>query len=377
MHLVRTRPLLFPALVGLLLIAAFLLGGRTVAFADEGDGGGGFQQTNLASNLPGVAPVTDPSLLNPWGLVSSSTSPWWVSDNNGGVSTLYSDTNGVFAKVALTVTIPAPTGSPAGTMGAPTGVVFNGDSSEFLVPGTTTASRFIFDTENGTVLAWGGGAAATIAVDNSAAGAVYKGLAIASTTSGDQLYATNFGQGRVDVFDSNFAPVTLPAGAFTDPRIPAAYSPFGIATIGGMLFVTYAIPNGSGDEVLGQGLGFIDVYSLDGTLLQRFARHGLLNAPWGMAVAPAGFGQFGGDLLVGNFGDGHVDAYSMSGELLGPLHAADGRRLTIDGLWALAFGNDAAAGPASTLFFTAGPDDQADGLFGTLTPAPMATGGNH
>lgn len=366
MHAPRIRSWSVPPLVALLVIAAVLIGGRTVAAADAGR----YQQTNLVSDQAGMAPVVDPDLLNPWGLVAGPATPWWVSDNNAGVSTLYT---GAGAKVPRTFTVPPPAGAPAGTQSTPTGIVFNGNAAEFPVPGTGTGSVFIFDTEDGTLSAWNptAGSNAVLTVDNSTSGAVYKGLALAPSSAGDRLYATDLHNGKVDVFDSNFAPVTLPAGAFTDPAIPTGFAPFGLENIGGMLFVTYAKPDAARqDEVAGVGLGFIDVFTPDGTLVQRFARHGLLNAPWGMAVAPAGFGQFGGDLLVGNFGDGRINAFNpTTGELLGPVRSSQGQRLAIDGLWGLAFGNGGAAGPADTLYFTAGPNDQADGLFGTLTPA--------
>lgn len=367
MRLHRTWSLPVRLSAALLMVAVVLIAGRTHAAAAAGQ----YQQTNLVSDQAGVATLRDPGLVNAWGLVSSSTSPWWVSDNGTGLSTLYSDTAAGVAKVPITVTVPPPAGSP-GSTAAPTGVVFNGNQTGFPVPGTTSASRFIFDTEDGTISAWAGGSAATLAVDNSGSGAVYKGLAMATSAAGDRLYATNFRAARVDVFNSGFAPVTLPAGAFSDPRIPAGYAPFGIRNIGGLLFVTYAAQDAARhDDVAGAGHGFIDVFSPDGMLLQRLARHGLLNSPWGMAVAPAGFGAFSGDLLVGNFGDGHVDAYHLpDGELLGPLQGADHQRITIDGLWALSFGNGASAGPTNTLFFTAGPDSETHGLFGTLTPAP-------
>jgi uncharacterized protein (TIGR03118 family) len=352
----------------LLAIAAILIGGRVVAAAEEGT----YQQTKLVSDQPGVAATTDPNLVNSWGLVSSATSPWWVADNGTGLATLY---NGAGAIVPLVVSVPPPAGSPAGTTAAPTGDVFNGNSSEFIVAKGTTSggSVFMFATEDGTISGWNPGvdrAHAILAVDNSGSAAVYKGLAIATSSSGDHLYATDFRHAKIAVFDTGFKNVTPPAPAFTDPMIPAGYAPFGIRVIGGLLYVTYAMQDAAmHDDVAGVGHGFIDVYTLDGTLVQRFARHGLLNSPWGMALAPSDFGQFSGDLLVGNFGDGHIDAYTPSGELLGPLHGVDGRRLTIDGLWALSFGNGAAAGPTNTLFFTAGPDSETHGLFGTLTVA--------
>lgn len=363
MRSLRSWSLLVRPLTALFVLAAVALGGRSAAAAAVG----GYQQTNLVSDQPGVAALQDPDLVNAWGLVDGPTTPWWVADNGTGLSTLYT---GAGAKVPITVTVPPPAATPGATS-APTGVVFNGSATEFLVPGTTTAARFIFDTEDGTISAWSGGPAATLAVDNSGSGAVYKGLALATSTGGDQLYATNFRDARIDVFDTRFAPVTLPAGAFSDPMIPAGYAPFGIRSIGGLLYVTYAMQDAARhDDVAGVSHGFIDVYSPDGTLVQRFARHGLLNSPWGLAVAPAGFGTFSGDLLVGNFGDGHVDAYHLpDGTLLGPLLAPDGSRLTIDGLWGLGFGNGSSAGPTTTLYFTAGPDSETHGLYGDLTPA--------
>lgn len=368
MRSIRTWSLSVRLLVGLFVIAAVLVGGRAVASAAPA----GYQQTNLVSDQPGVAAATDPQLVNAWGLVGGAT-PWWVADNATGLSTLY---NGAGTKQGLVVTVPPPAGSPAGTLSAPTGVVFNSSSSEFMVtgPGGSGPAKFIFDTEDGTISGWNPTANPTVAIlevppPPAAPTAVYKGLAIATSSAGDRLYATDFRNAKIDVFDTSFAPVSLPMGAFTDPMIPAGYAPFGIRNIGGMLFVTYAKQDAARhDDVAGVSHGFIDVYTPDGMLVQRFARHGLLNSPWGMAVAPSDFGKFSGDLLVGNFGDGHINAYSMSGELLGPLQGTSGRRLTIDGLWALSFGaGNANSGPTNSLFFTAGPDGETHGLFGTVT----------
>jgi uncharacterized protein (TIGR03118 family) len=207
----------------------------------------------------------------------------------------------------------------------------------------------------------------------SSSGAVFKGIAISNGSSGPRLYATDFGNGRVDVFDGGWNPVNT-SGAFVDPTLPADYSPFGIQTIGDRVFVTYGEKQpGSDDEAHGQGLGFVDAYDLDGKFLGRVAQHGQLNAPWGVALAPASFGSFGGDLLVGNFGDGQINAYQelRNGhfEHRGTLRDATGGKLSIDGLWALEFGNTGPNGDPNTLFFTAGIQDEAHGLFGTITPA--------
>src|SRR5207247_10089243 len=238
-----------------------------------------------------------------------------------------------------------------------------------------------FASEDGTISGWNPAVPppptsthAQVAVDNSASGAVYKGLAIAVTSVGDRLYATNFHAGTVDVFDASFHAVP---GGFTDPDLPAGYAPFGIRALGGVIYVTYALQDADKhDDVAGVGHGFVNAFDTDGHLLRRVASRGRLNSPWGLALAPADFGQFSGNLLVGNFGDGHINAFDLArfagnGELQprGQLHAADGPPIAIDGLWALAFGNGASAGPTNALFFTAGPFDEADGLFGKLVVA--------
>ena len=313
--------------------------------------------TPLVSNngVPGT--TTDTNLVNAWGLVAGPTTPWWVADNGVDASTLY---NAVGGKVPLTV----------GVAGAPTGLVFNGDATSFLIGGAR--ARFIFSTESGTIAGWNGTGAAQVMVDQSGAGAIYKGLAIASTATGLQLYATDFANGRVDVIDATWALQT--ASGFVDPKLPAGYAPFGIQTIETRIFVTYAKQGEGADEVDGPSLGFVDAYDVDGNFLVRVAQRGQLNAPWGIAMAPASFGVFGGDLLIGNFGDGHINAYQEQPdgtfEFVGGLRTTDGQRLTIDGLWALQFGHGAANnGPVDTLFFTAGPNDEEDGLFGSIRAA--------
>jgi uncharacterized protein (TIGR03118 family) len=317
--------------------------------------------TPLVSDQATLAGPPDATLVNAWGLVAGLTAngstPWWVVDNGANASTLYTNTG---AKQALTV----------GVAGGPTGVVFNGAGAGFAVAGAP--SLFIFDSEDGKILAWRGGlTSAQVVHDSSADGAVYKGLAFATTAGGARVYATDFHNGRVDVFDSTWTKVVQP-GAFVDPALPDDYAPFGIQSAGGRIFVTYAKQDSAGrDEIAGQGRGFVDVYDTAGALLARVAQHGQLNAPWGIAVAPASFGRFGGDVLVGNFGDGQINAYEeqANGEFAhrGELHSSDGGTLTIDGLWALEFGLGGRSGPTDTLFFTAGPDDESHGLFGSIT----------
>ena len=341
---------------GLALTALVALGPPT---ADaHGGGHGGYVQTNLVSDQPGVAQLTDSHLVNPWGMSHGPNTPIWVSDNGTDVSTLYNgDVNGgPVAAVPLVVTIPG---------GAPTGQVFN-DTTAFLLPGTTTVSRFIFIGEDGDLSAWAGGTAATLIshTDN----AVYKGLALVHSRSGPMLLAANFRSGRVDVFDGTFAPVHNP-GMFTDPTLPRGYAPFNVAEIGGQVFVTYALRDADGeDDVAGPAHGFVNVFASSGVFLRRFASHGVLNSPWGMTLAPPTFGQFAGDLLIGNFGDGRIHAFDPNtGEVLGILRGTAGKPLAIDGLWGLIVG-DPVAGGVDSVWFSAGPDDEYHGLLGTLRP---------
>jgi uncharacterized protein (TIGR03118 family) len=331
----------------------------------------GFQQVNLVSDVPGRALSTDPDLVNPWGISHSATSPFWVSDNGTGVSTLY---NGVGTKLALVVTIPPPLGSPPGTIATPTGQVFNGTADFVVTTGSGSGpSRFIFATEDGTISGWNPSADPThaiLAVDNSASGAIYKGLAIGANGSGNFLYAANFHAGTIDVFDKDFQPVQL-AGSFTDPNIHRGFAPFNIQNLGGKLYVTYARQDADReDDVAGPANGFVDVFDTDGNLLQRLVTRGRLNSPWGLAIAPASFGPFGNDLLVGNFGDGRINAYDpVTGEFLGQLGGPDNRPITIDGLWGLIVGNGGNGGDVDKVYFTAGPDDETHGLFGSLAPS--------
>src|SRR6266567_5476185 len=258
-----------------------------------------YEQHNLVSDGAVPAGLVDAALVNAWGLVASATSPWWVADNGTGLSTLYNGNTG--AKVTLTVTVP----------GAPTGIVFNGGPGFVLTGGARTGpARFIFASEDGTISGWNPTVAATqaiVGVDNSAGGAVYKGLAIASTAAGDRLYATNFHAGTVEVFDAGFHQVL---GGFTDADLPPGYGPFGIRLLSGTIYVTYALQDADKhDDVAGVGHGFVNSFDTEGHLLRRVASRGRLNSPWGLALAPADFGAVSGGLLVGNFGDGHINAF--------------------------------------------------------------------
>lgn len=319
-----------------------------------------YAQHNLVSD--GAVPADHPSdldLVNAWGLAASSTSPWWISDNGTNKATIYNGNTGV--KAGLIVNVP----------GHPTGMVFNSGSG-FAVPGHNKSS-FIFATEDGTIVGWPGSGTQVFEFPNVPGGAVYKGLAFAHSATADFVYATNFHGGTVDVFDSSFTPIT---GGFDDPSIPQGYAPFGIQNLGDTIYVTYALQDAEAhDDVPGEGHGYVNAFDIAGNFLRRVASKGELNSPWGLAFAPADFGKFSGDLLVGNFGNGRIHAFDPRldghGEfaLHGPLHSTEGRPIEIDGLWALAFGNGRSAGPATTLFFTAGPFGEDHGLFGTLVVA--------
>jgi uncharacterized protein (TIGR03118 family) len=350
-HLCGRRPSSALLVLALVLGSALLAASPLVA-AERNS----YTVTPLVSDEAGVAAHFDPNLVNAWGLTASGTSPWWVADNGSDLSTLY---RGDGTPQALVVHVD----------GGPTGAVFN-VTGGFVVP-TGGRALFLFDGEDGKIRAWNGaqGTTAVVVKDRSGEGAIYKGLAIAETASGPRLYAADFHNARVDVFDGSFG---LVPGGFDDPALPAGYAPFNVQTIGSRVFVSYAKQDEQAeDELAGQGLGFVDVYDSAGDLLERVAQHGQLNAPWGLALAPSSFGRFGGELLVGNFDDGQINAYEElpNGhfEHRGELRGSDGKPLTIDGLWALRFGNGGNAGPTETLFFTAGPDDESHGLFGSIT----------
>ena len=361
------------ALLGLALVLGAALFVASPLGAASRHKSNSYTVTPLVSDQPGMAPHTDGNLVNAWGLTAGPTTPWWVSDNGTDKSTLY---GGDGTPRALVVDV----------AGGPTGTTFN-PTAGFLLP-TGGKALFLFDSEDGVIRGWNGaqGTTAVVVKDRSNVGAIYKGLTIADTKAGPRLYAADFHNGRIDVLDGNF---DLKPGGFRDPFLPRHYAPFNVQVIGDRVFVAYAKQDAEAeDEIAGQGRGFVDVYDLKGRLLARVASRGHLNAPWGLALAPASFGRFAGDLLVGNFGNGKVNAYEERSKahfdsrkhharhrghfnrfkFRGTLRDGHGRPVVIDGLWALRFGNDSAAGPSSTLFFTAGPNDENNGLFGTITP---------
>jgi uncharacterized protein (TIGR03118 family) len=323
------------------------------AHAAEARTGNNYDVTVQVSNERGVAPITDPLLVNPWGIAASATSSWWAADNGADEATLYT---GAGAKLSLEVAVP----------GGPTGIVSNPTTSFEVAP--QHPGRFIFAAEDGTFSAWNPQVdpthALTVFTDE---GAVFKGLAIHGTT----LYAANFAGCKVEVVDGRFQAIES-AGGFEDETIPADYCPFGIQAIGDSIFVTYALSDGT-EDVAGQGHGFVREFDADGNLLSLVGDHGQLNSPWGLAMAPAGFGAFGGCLLVGNNGDGRINAFCKDDE--GQLHPSGQLRqahgdLVIDGLWGIGFGNGAASGPTDVLYFAAGPDADANGLFGRIAAQP-------
>jgi uncharacterized protein (TIGR03118 family) len=345
-----------------------------------------YTTTNLVSNIPGRAAVTDPNLQNAWGLVASPGSPWWISNNAGGTATLY---NGAGTIVPLVVTIPNAPSQPA--PGSPTGVMFNGSATDFLLaPGKRAI--FIFVTEDGTVSGWNPGVqptTAVIKVDNSQTpdaknGAVYKGATIAEIDGKRFILAANFRSGRVDVFDTNFKQVRLSGGdegddnaAFADERVREGFAPFNVQAIGPNIYVIYAKQDAPRhDPVGGAGFGFVDVFNTHGRLLQRLQHGDWLNAPWGVVLTPGNFGEFSHTILVGQFRGGTIAAYNpVTGRFMGNVLNPDGTTFTNSGLWALQFGaGNANSGPATTLFFTAGPDGEVNGLFGTLTPVAAELG---
>lgn len=350
--------------------------------------------TPLTSDLPKVAPNQDPVLQNSWGVAfTPSGSPFWIADNATGCSTLY---DGTGVPLALQVKIPLPGGQPSATScmtvnpkanppptnAAPTGMVWN-PTTTFLVPGTQISAAFIWATEDGSISAWAptlpDTSKAILAVDNSqeGLGAVYKGLVFGVNPQGVFLYATDFRNAKIDVFAPNgpnsngsypAADSTQIPGNFSDPNLPTGFAPFGIQNVGGNLVVTYALQNTQKhDDVAGKGNGFVDIFDTNGNLLQRFASQGTLNSPWGVARASFAFGKFSNDLLVGNFGDGHITAFGNDGTPHDLLRDANNKLVVIDGLWTLTLGGGKNSNP-DVLYFTAGPNGETDGLFGTITP---------
>jgi uncharacterized protein (TIGR03118 family) len=362
-----------------------------------------YTQKNLVSdisqpdNADGSKVLVDPNLKNPWGLTRSAGSPWWVGNNNSGTSTLYngagvpqnffpdphpdSNGNGINSPFNNFVMVPPPAFVP-GTQSAPTGVVVNGSPTDFLLAPATAGQPakqaiFIFSTEDGTISGWNPGVDVTNAirkVDNSDKGsknsAVYKGLTSGEIDGKRFLYVTNFRSARVEVYDTNFHRVHLGDDAFDDDTIPRDFAPFNVQNIGGSLFVTYARQDAARhDPVLGDGGGFVDIFSTEGKLQGRLET-GWFNAPWGVVWTPRDFGEFSNTILVGNFRSGWIAAFNgFTKKFIGFMkNDKDGKLVFIDGLWSLTFGNNGGAGSSTTLFFTAGPNLEQNGLFGTLTP---------
>lgn len=346
-------------------VCFLVLGGVALASgAATGGSANSYLQHNLVADTPGVADVTDPNLVNAWGISESPTGPFWVSDNGTGLTTIYSTTGAI---IPLVVTIAPPMGQTS--TAAPTGQVFNNTQAFVLANGKP--ALFIFVTEDGTISAWNGGATSVLQVDNSANGALYKGLALGANSAGPMLYLANFNAGTIEVYDGKFAPART-EGRFTDPSLPAGYAPFNVAALNGKLYVSYAVQDDmKHDDVRGAGNGLVDVFDMDGNFLKRLISNGALNSPWGMVMAPAEFGAFGNALLVANFGDGWINAFDPNtGAMLGSLQDIRGNTIAIDGLWGLVFGNGGLGGVKNTLYFTAGQGHEQHGLLGSLAAAP-------
>jgi uncharacterized protein (TIGR03118 family) len=335
---------------GRILLATLLVVGVSTGFA-RGAEKNNYQATILVGNEADEGfPVVDPKLVNAWGIAASPTSPWWVANNGSDSATIYSGTG---VKAMLEVTVP----------GAPTGEVWYG-GSQFLLSNLQHAV-FLWATEGGTLLGWNGGTTAEVVFNDP--GSIYKGLAV----HGDTLFTTDFTSCEVEAIDGNFMEFDTPGG-FEDDTIPAGYCPFGIQAVGNSIFVTYALKSGI-DDVAGQGHGFVREFDTDGNLIAAVADHGQLNSPWGVAMAPSNFGRFSGCLLVGNFGDGKINAYCKDDEdewHHGGFLRSGNRALVVDGLWGIGFGNDHGSGPANVLYFAAGPDEEENGYFGKIEAGP-------
>jgi uncharacterized protein (TIGR03118 family) len=356
--------------VGLVVALIGVLTSGTAARLSAAGPDGFYQQKNLVSDQPGVAVIQDQNLVNPWGITLTATSPFWVSNNVTGTSTLYSgDVKGSpFTKSSLVVNIPGG--------GAPTGVVANGTADFVVHSGASSgAARFIFASQTGVISGWNPNVPPPPTSMNAQVGgtgdAVYTGLAIGQAGGANYLYAADFEHNSIDVYDKTFQHVTLD-GTFEDPNIPNSYSNFNVQNIGGLLYVTYAQQNHKEpDEETDRGSGFVDVFDTSGHLLQRLIKGNHLNAPWGLAHAPGNFGPFSNALIVGNFGNGHLQAFDPdNGKFLGELDDASGKPIFIDGLWGITFGNGGQGGDTNALYFAAGPDDETHGLFGSLRFVP-------
>lgn len=339
-----------------------------------------YKQTNLVADTSGTA-TTDSNLVNAWGISRGSTTPWWVSDNGTGRASLYNGNTG--AAISTVVTVPSgdPSANPTGT---PTGQIFNGTQSFQIASGKP--ALFLFATEDGTISGWNPGVNpnAAIVMVNRKSASVFKGLAVATLAepggaSFDFLYVADFRKGRVAIYDPSFKPVPMLPHAFHDGRIPHGFAPFNIQNIGGNLYVAYAKQDDQKhDDVPGAGRGYVDVFSPAGRLLLRLQHGAWFNAPWAIAQAASDFGEFSHNILVGQFGSGEILAFDpVTGEFRSRLYGADNHPITIDGLWGIGFGNGTNAGPATTLFFAAGPGGEQHGMFGTLTPVENALGGDH
>jgi uncharacterized protein (TIGR03118 family) len=351
------------ALSGFLMSCYLIISLGTLAGSGSVAKAASFEVKNLVTNDQSVNPalLTDPSLVNPWGVSFGATSPFWVSDNGTGVSTLYrvDPISNLPVKVGLTVSIPGD--------GSVTGQVANGNAAAF------NGNAFLFVNEDGTISGWRGALGTQAEILRSPSDAVYKGAAIATISGNTYLYAANFHSGAIDVLKGTTSAPDL-TGKFADPNLPANYAPFNIQILGGKIYVSYALQGAGKDEMAGPGLGIVNVFDTQGNLLGRVASNGPnspLNAPWGMAIAPSSFGSFAGDLLVGNFGNGTINAFNLTTNTFdGQLRGFDGNPLSIQGLWALTVGNNGGAGNSQTLYFSAGPNDEEAGLFGLIQTVP-------
>ena len=341
------------------LLGLLTISGASSLFAQQT----GYSQTNLVANTAGVANHTDPQLSNPWGISFIPGQPFWIANNNGGTSTLY-DAQG--NKNSLVVGIPVAAHNPC-PQGCPTGTIAN------TVNGYFGNGAFLFDTEDGIIANWTGQGNAVTVVDNSASGAVYKGLALLTNNEGTFLLAANFNSGAIDVFDRNFNATHL-VGNLTDPNLPSGYAPHGVHVVSNLIFVAYAQQDSAKhDPMIGAGLGIVDTFDLEGNFHGTFANGGTLNAPWGVVMTPATFGAFSGDVLIGNFGDGTMNAYDTQGHFVGQVADSAGHVITNAGLWDMVFGAGGTGDP-NTLYFTAGGANQTSGLFATLVPAAAVSG---